>query len=463
MPRGSPDTSLDSVVEVLGPFPVEKQKQTADRKEKKPDTKLMPYPLSSKASNARVGSSNPRPLTRYQTYPQTEPSNSILGPTSEVGTTSSANSGSAKRLARSKSEPMGHLPRYTYKDYTPRACVVHTNHEDEVDDLVSALAPGPVAFDMEWRYFLRKGLPQKTNRVAVVQLADTKGMILVIQVYHMKRFPRNLQTIIESPHIPKLGVNILGDGRKLFQDYGIVAKNLVELGGVVAQADIVPGTCQDTSQQNNEAGVQPKANPLIGGPFGRKMVSLAKLVERYCGKTLEKGTERSSNWETVPLTNAQIFYAACDVHSSVMIYQRLLKLAKENHVTLSPRDYTSDIIPSNYFPSPSPPQVSRETSRGAQESKPRPQYHRAYRCWHDHKMSLEMMCKELVVVGDSLKPSTVIGYVIGALQDDITLPFNFDALRELVQMEISSWDRHRDWMMQKWAEAEQRSEKVAGT
>lgn len=42
--------------------------------------------------------------------------------------------------------------------------------------------------------------------------------------------------------------------------------------------------------------------------------------------------------------------AANDVHSSIMIYLRLLELAVENLVTLDPSRFTSDVKPSDYFP-----------------------------------------------------------------------------------------------------------------
>ncbi|TFK67627.1 hypothetical protein BDN72DRAFT_88814 [Pluteus cervinus] len=238
-----------------------------------------PCSVKSQAPSTCSGDRNPRPLVRHHTYPQSGPSNAASA-TPEVGFKSPTGNGTARpKLARSQSEQITRLPRYTYEDYTPRACVVHTGHEGEVDDLVSALAPGPIAFDMEWRYFLEKNVPPKMNRAAVVQLADLKGMILVIQIFHMKRFPQNLQAIIESPVIPKLGVNILGDGRKLFQDYGIVARNLIELGGVVIQADIVPTVYQDGSQQDSKASKSGwrKADLVNRGPFGRKVVSLAKV------------------------------------------------------------------------------------------------------------------------------------------------------------------------------------------
>ncbi|KAG6809723.1 hypothetical protein H0H92_014982, partial [Tricholoma furcatifolium] len=38
-------------------------------------------------------------------------------------------------------------------------------------------------------------------------------------------------------------------------------------------------------------------------------------------------------------------------------------------------------------------------------------------------------------------------YVIYALQADPNLPFNIEELRMLVQMEATSWERHRAWLI----------------
>jgi hypothetical protein len=93
---------------------------------------------------------------------------------------------------------------------------------------------------MEWRVVLRRGQSSSNRRVAVVQVADGSGMILVIQIHPMSRkfsnipssilnkilcrLPKEasgtlpfgctapvligLQELIENEDIPKLGVNI---------------------------------------------------------------------------------------------------------------------------------------------------------------------------------------------------------------------------------------------------------------
>lgn len=113
------------------------------------------------------------------------------------------------------------LPRYCYKDYSPKPIAVYTRHEEEADDLVASLAPGcvttislfslfclyppcrlkayfhsyptrsPKGFDLEWVfYFTRKpggGSVAVEKKVAVVQVADRRGTILVLQVSAMAR------------------------------------------------------------------------------------------------------------------------------------------------------------------------------------------------------------------------------------------------------------------------------------
>lgn len=41
-------------------------------------------------------------------------------------------------------------------------------------------------------------------------------------------------------------------------------------------------------------------------------------------------------------------------------------------------------------------------------------------------------------------------YVISALQADPTLPFDMGKLRALVQADLASWERHREWLVETW-------------
>ncbi|KAH8102291.1 ribonuclease H-like domain-containing protein [Cristinia sonorae] len=342
---------------------------------------------------------------------------------------------------------------YSHRNYNPSPALVYTCHEEEADDLVQSLK-GPLGFDLEWRVFIRKNHPTVERRTAVVQLSDEK-MILIIQVSSMQKFPQKVKEVIESHDIVKMGANIANDGRKLFRDFGILPANLVELGGLAREAD-----------------------PHC--PFTRSVTALATVVERYTGKTLDKGKVRSSNWEMMPLSKEQLEYAGNDAHCALMVYNHLIKLAATSNRTLTPSRFTSD-IKHDYDTgklkvkvSPTPP-LSREstnssiTTQSSNGSKgwdsppiqpgdqPRPQHLRAYNMWHHRSMSMDQIRAALRSKENPLAVSTVISYVVGALQADTSLPFSMARLKEFVQLEAGSWKRHRDWILMK--DEEQRARK----
>ncbi|KAJ2987767.1 hypothetical protein NUW54_g9330 [Trametes sanguinea] len=64
-------------------------------------------------------------------------------------------------------------------------------------------------------------------------------------------------------------------------------------------------------------------------------------------------------------------------------------------------------------------------------------------------MSLQDICAALRSKENPLAASTVISYVVRALQADPTLPFSMARLKEFVQLEAGSWARHREWILQK--------------
>ncbi|KAL4262805.1 3'-5' exonuclease domain-containing protein [Pleurotus pulmonarius] len=355
---------------------------------------------------------------------------------------------------------------YSYKLYEPAPARVYVTNEDEANDLVGMLR-GPIGFDMEWRVFYTRSSsgPVKvtTCRTATVQVCDER-MILVIQVHRMKRFPQKLKELIESKTIVKMGANILNDGAKLFSDYGVVGQNLVELGALARQADPDAAKLFITKRgtvRNSTAGI----------------ASLAKVVAKYCGKVLEKPKERTSNWEA-SLTERQLTYAANDAHSALMAYLKILEIAKQHDRTLTPSAYTRHVSSAlSGLPSEDEELDDEEASQGTDKGTEkhsivpsvdtkatktdvapviiplthtgmRSQYWRAYRMWHGKGTSLEDMCKTLSIEGPPLKRTTVISYVIGALQADTTLPFDMRKLREIVQTETKSWSYYKPWLLQ---------------
>ncbi|EGO26669.1 hypothetical protein SERLADRAFT_436475 [Serpula lacrymans var. lacrymans S7.9] len=311
------------------------------------------------------------------------------------------------------------LPLYSYLDYSPKASAVYIKNEEQANELVKTLE-GPLGFDLEWRVMWSAGAAERRTAA-------------------MKRFPQGVLDIIESPSVVKTGANILNDGEKLFRDFGIHARNLVELGSLARQAD-----------------------PRFVTVYNRQIVSLAKMVAMYLHKTLKKGKERTANWEGV-LNSKMIEYAASDAHCALMVHERLIHIAAKAGRALDPSASTSVVNTdrssklnqtsrtiSNSSQGSGSTQFSRTSFAVAYNEPPRPQHLRAFNLWHHRKMPLKEMCMTLKSKdrAEPLKESTVISYVIGALQADTSLPFNMDKLKELVRMESSSWQRHRQWILE---------------
>ncbi|KAG2108521.1 ribonuclease H-like protein [Suillus discolor] len=337
--------------------------------------------------------------------------------------------GKGSRVTVSKSESFeaaSQMPNYSYANYcTPSPAVVYTRCEDEANKLVQTLE-SPLGFDLEWRVLWNSGAQER--RTALVQLCD-KSTILLIQVSQMKRFPERVLEVIESPNIVKTGANIHNDGEKLYRDFGITTRGLVELGALAHVAD-------DT----------------FSGIYKRRVVSLAKMVAMYLECNLVKSKERTSNWEA-DLNNKMVHYAANDAHAALMVHLKLLDLAKAGNKELDPTKYTSSVDPpsqragsTKVTSSPTPPEFNAPSLA---PTPPRPQYMRAYNLWHHRNTPLDKMCNILKTGGrvEPLKESTVISYVVGAIQADTSLPFDMSKLLELVKMEAGSWSRHRAWLM----------------
>ncbi|KAI0922992.1 hypothetical protein AcW1_002508 [Taiwanofungus camphoratus] len=315
------------------------------------------------------------------------------------------------------------LPLYSYKDYPPVPTVIYTRHEEEANELVQTLR-GPLGFDLEWRIFIQQKRSPIERRTALVQLSDER-MILLVQVSAMKKFPQKVKEVIQSRSIVKTGANIQNDGEKLFRDFGILPGNLVELGAFAARAD-----------------------PAFKLVYRRSIVSLARMVEMYMHKALDKGKVRTGNWENVPLTQEQITYAANDAHCALLVYNRLCTVAAKTGRTLSPAEYTSHLADvhaqkkaiassasdtasvastSTLASVPTSSATMRTTMTEVCSTReriqawtrplgyvtsvneqPRPQHLRAYNLWHNRNMPLQQICATLRSKENPLAESTVM-------------------------------------------------------
>ncbi|KAI0633974.1 ribonuclease H-like domain-containing protein [Trametes polyzona] len=498
-PRSKLLATLDAEIPtwLAGPSPPSSFSDTANTLKRKATPPLAdPKPTHPflMGSQPKSGSDEPKPRERSRTAPAS---------TSSKGKSRARPIASAPSLPQSDIENCSeaamdvdaanqglpvHLPLYSYKDYSPSPAVVYTQDEEEANDLVQCLKGPVLGFDLEWVVLFRRNRSMMSHRTALVQLCDAR-MIVLVQVSSMKKFPQKVKELIENKDIAKVGANIKNDGQKLFGDYGVLARNLVELGTIARHVD-----------------------PSFAAVHKRKIVSLAKVVAFYTHKTLSKGPVRSSNWEAKPLSEAQKTYAANDAHCALTVYNRLASIAKDARIELKPETFGADLAyeyqaktasttagtsssttstisgPVSSATAAEPPsripgtashrslyarplvytgEQSSSSSRASidgitngsvaapgppklsvVQEPPRPQHLRAYNLWHRRNLPLHDICAALRSKDNPLADSTVISYVVRALQADPTLPFSMDRLKELVQLEAGSWMRHKDWILQ---------------
>ncbi|KAG8835844.1 hypothetical protein FRC17_000808 [Serendipita sp. 399] len=210
------------------------------------------------------------------------------------------------------------LPVYEFSSVQPEVSRKYIRSVVEACNELECVA-GPVGFDMEWRVPWR-GMPPRP--VAVVQIASQRK-VFIIQTSAMRGvFPRKLREILEDETIPKVGVNVQGDAKKLFKDHGVKIQNLVELSLMMRQA---------------ATEMPPKVDQQ-----GRKLVSLKEQARFYLQKTLVKNEARIGDWERI-LDSVQLDYAANDAHCSISLYYHYLELSKASGNPLDHSLFTANV------------------------------------------------------------------------------------------------------------------------
>ncbi|KAJ7721739.1 ribonuclease H-like domain-containing protein [Mycena maculata] len=328
------------------------------------------------------------------------------------------------------------LPVYSYLSLEPAPTMRFTRTEADADKWIQELDhTGPISMDCEWEVVFRKG---GTRPVSVIQVADKKN-ILVIQlrtkISQMTRFPIQLQQLLENPDIPKMGANIMNDANKMYKDYGVMTRNVVELGLLARQAD---PSC--------------KAREVFGD--SRTIVALAKLVERYLQKTLRKEADiRCSKWEGINLSEDMLEYAANDAYCGLEVYNHLISLAKANEIELDAAKYTKHLHHEHLVPPSTPENPPSEVpyivwNDDMKYVKVSPNCLRIYRHWRG-QWPIDVMAKQLAAKpGKTLERSTIVSYVvlcIDMLFMDSFVKSDLKKLRLLLQEDLGSWERHSEF------------------
>ncbi|KAI9488498.1 ribonuclease H-like domain-containing protein [Zychaea mexicana] len=150
--------------------------------------------------------------------------------------------------------------------------------------------------DLEWQPQFKKGGPM--HKTALIQICGS-DTILLFQVARLETLPTELISFLKNENIFKAGVNIKGDGQKLFRDFNVCTNGLVELQLMTQHID----------------------SPLLMRTHKRSLSVLTSLfLEMNMPKTK---SVRLSNWSKANLTPKQMLYAACDAYDKIEQYQQL--------------------------------------------------------------------------------------------------------------------------------------------
>ena len=217
-------------------------------------------------------------------------------------------------------------------DKTEITCV-QKNEWKQIHDL--AMKYKIMAVDLEW--VQKSDIP-----IALLQISFPSGHCFLIN--HSQKAPQNVIDLFTNENIYKIGVGILEEDMKRFQQkWKIQPKGLVDLRHIVLQF-----------------------HPNVG------KLGVQSLVEHFLNLSLDKHWRiRASNWEQWPLTPKQTAYAANDVltvmavllvitlnNHSITNFEQLLEKSRELCLQFVDRKFSSK----NRAKSPSPSAISQKKS-----------------------------------------------------------------------------------------------------
>lgn len=192
----------------------------------------------------------------------------------------------------------------------PKTIVVCSSAEEleRVADVLCRLCheTGVLGLDSEWTT-----VQGHRHKVALLQLAPNANFSVLLRLCQFSdeasglTLPQSLRDVLKDVKIIKVGVGVIDDARKLFQDYGIDVWGCLDLRHALGYLP--------------ELGHFPKAG-------------LRTLSEALLGVSPDKSWRlRCSNWEADVLTDDQIRYAADDALLSVQIFDQMIR----NRLTFS--------------------------------------------------------------------------------------------------------------------------------
>jgi len=172
-----------------------------------------------------------------------------------------------------------------------------------------------VGFDVEWK-------PIFTSSMALLQLAtpDNVFIVDVLKLNDSSTLWQGLQqSLLANPEILKVGFSISADITMLFNCFNLKEVQISCSGFV------------DLSRVWQILEKDYKFEFPYKGSLSSSAYSLSQLVALCCGRPINKD-EQFSNWETRPLRQSQIVYAALDAYCLLEVYDVLKSLCSERDI-----------------------------------------------------------------------------------------------------------------------------------
>lgn len=188
-----------------------------------------------------------------------------------------------KAIITISKEQLANLPAENFSG----EIIVIDNEEQMISAVEEIRTAGIIGFDTETRPSFKKG---QSYNVALIQLCTPDNKCFLFRI-NLMGFPKELSDLLEDPNILKVGLSIHDDFHNLRKLTDIQPASFIDLQSFVKNYKIADN-------------------------------SLSRLYAILFGKRISK-SQRLTNWEASPLSDAQKKYAALDAYACISIYNYL--------------------------------------------------------------------------------------------------------------------------------------------
>ncbi|XP_071157075.1 exonuclease mut-7 homolog isoform X1 [Mytilus edulis] len=205
-----------------------------------------------------------------------------------------------------------------------------------------------IGIDAEWK----PSFGSQVQKVALIQLATYDHAYLIdvktlLRILTEDDWQLMVISVFCNQDIVKLGYGLDSDFKMFTKTFPFMEKTLAKMERVVdleklAQkvldkvVNFMPDTedaSDDDKEDDNDSGINFKFQKV-------EERGLSELVRQCFGKALNK-SEQMSDWERRPLRQPQIIYAALDAYILLKVYDKLVKIAREERLKIDLEPLTS--------------------------------------------------------------------------------------------------------------------------